>query len=66
MGDPRGIALLDRAHRGQMFFDVNLVTIHVKGHFWRCMLEHTKRQVWYYKSQLYNAFVISDVCNSSQ
>ena len=33
MGDPRGIALLDRAHRGQMFFDVNLVTIHVKGHF---------------------------------
>ena len=27
------------------------------------MLKHTKRQVRYYKSQLYNAFVISDVCN---
>ena len=29
------------------------------------MLKHTKRQVRYYKSQLYNAFVISDVCNRS-
>ena len=29
------------------------------------MLQHTKRQVRYYKSQLYNAFVISDVCNRS-
>ena len=29
------------------------------------MLKHTKRQVRYYKSQLYNAFVISDVCKHS-
>ena len=29
------------------------------------MLKHTKRQVRYYKSQLYNAFVISDVCYRS-
>ena len=29
------------------------------------MLKHTKRQVRYYESQLYNAFVISDVCNRS-
>ena len=29
------------------------------------MLKHTKRQVRYYKSQLYNAFVIPDVCNRS-
>ena len=29
------------------------------------MLKHTKRQVRYYKSQLYKAFVISDVCNHS-
>ena len=29
------------------------------------MLQHTKRQVRYCKSQLYNAFVISDVCNPS-
>ena len=28
-------------------------------------LKHAKRQVRYYKSQLYNAFVISDVCNRS-
>ena len=28
-------------------------------------MKHTKRQVRYYKSQLYNAFVISDVCNRS-
>ena len=33
--------------------------------FSRCMLKHTKRQVRYYKSQLYNAFVIFDVCNRS-
>ena len=26
---------------------------------------HTKRQIRYYKSQLYKAFVISDVCNRS-
>ena len=26
------------------------------------MLQHTKRHVRYYKSQLYNVFVISDVC----
>ena len=45
--------------------DLNLITTHVNGHFWRCMLKHTKRQVRYYKSQLYNAFVISDVCNHS-
>ena len=35
------------------------------GHLWRCMLKHTKRQDRYYKSQLYNAFVISDFCNRS-
>ena len=29
------------------------------------MLKHTTRQVRYYKSQLYNAFVISDVCYRS-
>ena len=29
------------------------------------MLKHTKRHFRYYKSQLYNAFVISDVCNRS-
>ena len=29
------------------------------------MLKHTKRQVRYYKSQLYNAFVTSDVCYRS-
>ena len=29
------------------------------------MLKHTKRQVRYYESQLYTAFVISDVCNRS-
>ena len=29
------------------------------------MLKHTKRQVRHYKSQLYHAFVISDVCNHS-
>ena len=29
------------------------------------MLKHTKRQVRYYNSQLYNAFVISDVCYPS-
>ena len=29
------------------------------------MLKHTKPQVRYCKSQLYNAFVISDVCNRS-
>ena len=29
------------------------------------MLKHTKHQVRYYKSQLYNAFVISDVRNRS-
>ena len=29
------------------------------------MWKHTKRQLQYYKSQLYNAFVISDVCNRS-
>ena len=45
--------------------DLNLITTPVNGHFWRCMLKHTKRQVRYYKSQLYNAFVISDVCNHS-
>ena len=27
------------------------------------MLQHSKRQVRYYKSQLYKTFVISDVCN---
>ena len=47
------------------FFNLNLVATLVNGHFKRCMLKHTKRQVRYYKSQLYNAFVISDVCNSS-
>ena len=41
------------------------MTTHINGHFLRCMLKHTKRQVRYYKSQLYNAFVISDVCNRS-
>ena len=45
--------------------DLNLITTPVNGHFWRCMLKHTKRQVRYYKSQLYNAFVISDVCKHS-
>ena len=29
------------------------------------MMKHTKRQVRYYKSRLYHAFVISDVCNRS-
>ena len=29
------------------------------------MLKHTKRQVRYYKSQLYSAFGIFDVCNRS-
>ena len=29
------------------------------------MLKHTKRQFRYYKSQLYNAFVISNVCKRS-
>ena len=29
------------------------------------MLKHTKRQFRYYKSQLYNSFVISDVCKRS-
>ena len=29
------------------------------------MLKETKRQVRYYRSQLCNAFVISDVCNRS-
>jgi len=29
------------------------------------MLKHIKREVRYYKSQLYNAFVISDLCNRS-
>ena len=45
--------------------DLNLITTHVNGHSWRCMLKHTKRQVRYYKSQLYNACVISDFCNHS-
>ena len=31
----------------------------------KAMLKHTKRQVRYYKSQLNNAFVISDLCNRS-
>ena len=29
------------------------------------MLKHARRQLRYFKSQLYNAFVISDVCNRS-
>ena len=29
------------------------------------MLKHTKHQVRYHKSQLYSAFVISDLCNPS-
>ena len=44
---------------------LNLVTTRVNGHFWRCMLKHARRQLRYFKSQLYNAFVISDVCNRS-
>ena len=46
-------------------FDLNLVIAKVNGHFWRCMLKHTTRQVRYYKSQSYNAFFISDVCYRS-
>ena len=48
-----------------VFLNLNLVNTHANGHFRRYMLKHTKHQVRYYKSQLYNVFVISDVCNRS-
>ena len=48
------------------FYYLNPVTTHINGHFWRRMLKYTKCQVRYCKSQfIFNAFVISHVCNCS-
>ena len=51
------------------FAKVDILTVPTTSFIYNCghlrTVEPTKRQVRYYKSQLYNAFLISDVCNRS-